>query len=54
MVVAVTVGVVCWLFGLPLGLDNLVYRAGAVAVWHGQSPYGQLPDGCPIMPGGKK
>lgn len=36
------ISVVCWLFGLHLGLDSSVYRAGAVAVLHGQSLYGQL------------
>lgn len=42
VVAAVAVGVGCWLFGLRLGLDSSVYRAGAMAVLHGQSPYGRL------------
>lgn len=37
------VSVVCWLGGWRLGLDNAVYRAGAVAVLHGDSLYGPLP-----------
>lgn len=33
------VAVVCWLTGMPLGLDCAVYRAGALAVLHGKPLY---------------
>jgi alpha-1,2-mannosyltransferase len=34
--------VVCWLFGLHVGLDSSVYRSGAAAVLRGESLYGRL------------
>lgn len=47
----VAVGFLCWRSGVPLGLDCSVYRAGAAAVLHGQSPYVHLasPGGLPFI-----
>ncbi|SER83036.1 alpha-1,2-mannosyltransferase [Actinokineospora terrae] len=41
-VVCVVVGVVGWALGWHLGVDNAVYRSGAVALLHGEPLYDQM------------
>ncbi|HEX7303772.1 glycosyltransferase 87 family protein [Lentzea sp.] len=45
--------VVWWIFGRPLGVDSGVYRAGALALLHGQplyAPLAAIPDWSPALP----
>lgn len=44
VILAVLAGIAVhhWLKGTPLGTDSAVYRAGALAVWHGQPLYEPL------------
>ena len=41
-VLAAAVAILCWRFGRPIGTDSGVYRAGALALLHGDPLYGTL------------